>query len=183
MTTLEKGIKKSSKTIILFGALIVFLGIIGIIYPAAVGKVAAVTIGIFLVIAGIFRLSIAFLSSTMGMAILRFLLAIFMIIAGGWTIGNPEMGLEALTMVLAIFFIIDGLTEIGYSLTLIPIGGGAWFLFSGIISVILGVLIFSKWPESSNYALGLYVGIKLLFDGLSFALTGWALGKASKSIS
>ena len=92
------------------------------------------------------------------------------------------MGLEALTLVMAIYFIIDGITGFVYSFSLMPIGVGIYLLIGGIVGVILGVLILSKWPESSNYALGIYLGIKLIIDGLILALTGHAVRKSAKAL-
>lgn len=173
---------KSAKMVKIIGWLVLLLGVFAIIYPASSGKIATIAIGVFLIISGLFRFAFAFLSPSMGTALLRYLFAILMIAAGGWTIGNPEMGLEAMTAVMAIFFIVDGLTELAYSFSLIPIGGGFYFLFSGILTLVLGILIFQKWPESSNYALGIYLGIKLVADGLSFLLTAWSIQKGSQLI-
>jgi len=57
-----------------------------------------------------------------------------------------------------------------------------YLLISGVIGVVLGVLIFTKWPESSNYALGIYLGVKLIVDGLMLALTGHAVRKSAKML-
>jgi len=164
------------------GLLAFILGIIAIAYPAGIGKFTAVVIGVFLVLGGIFRLSFAIVSFSMGSMILRYLYAILMIIAGIWIISNPDTGLAALTMVMAVYFIIDGITEIGYSFSLMPIGGGAFMLLSGIAGLILGGLIFFHWPESSNYALGIYLGIKLIIDGAMLSLTAYKVRKSAGSI-
>ncbi|MGI9530607.1 DUF308 domain-containing protein, partial [Lutimonas sp.] len=115
-----------------------------------------------------------------GSLIMRYLYGILMSLAGIWIMMNPEMGLEALTFVMAIYFIIDGVTAAIYSFLLMPIGGGLYLLLSGILSIAIGVLIFSNWTEASNYILGLYVGIKLIIDGLMLALTGKALKNSIK---
>ena len=116
----------------------------------------------------------------MGALFSRYLYGILMIIGGIWVIGNPDMGLEALTVVMAVYFIIDGLTQLIYSLSLMPIGGGMFLLLSGLIGIGLGVLIFMKFPESSSYAIGIYLGIKLIVDGITLALTGKAVYKTAQ---
>ncbi|MCF6171207.1 MAG: DUF308 domain-containing protein [Bacteroidales bacterium] len=181
-TTMTKGINKVSKSVIYMGLLALLLGIIAVAFPAGIGKFTAIVIGVFLVLGGIFRLSFAIISFSMGSMILRYLYAILMIVAGIWIIANPEMGLTVLTMVMAVYFIVDGMTEIGYSFSLMPMGGGAYMLLSGIIGLILGGLIFFHWPESSNYALGIYLGIKLMIDGAMLSLTAYTVRKSAGSI-
>ena len=175
--TIQKAIKKGSKSIIIIGILALVLGILALIYPAGFGKISAVVIGVFLVTGGILRLTFAVVSYSMGSLLMRYFYAILMIIVGIWITMNPDMGMEALTIIMAIYFIIDGITEIIYSFSLMPIGGGMYLLISGIVGVVLGILIFSKWPESSNYALGIYLGVKFIIDGLMLAITGYAVRK------
>jgi uncharacterized membrane protein HdeD (DUF308 family) len=164
-----------------FGLLVSVIGILAIIYPFGFGKFTVIVIGSFLIIGGILRIVFAILSPTMGAMIWRYLYALLMIFAGGYLISNPDSGLEALALAMAIYFIIDGLTNAFYSFSLMPIGGGFYLLFSGIISIILGVMIFSKWPESSTYIIGIYLGIKLALDGLSLFLAGQSIKKAASS--
>lgn len=179
-TAIKKAIKKSYTTILGVGILTLILGIIAIVYPESIGKVSVITLGVFIVIGGILRMVFAIFSASMGSYFMRLLFGIIMLAAGIWIISNPDMGLEALTMVIAIYFILDGITEIGYSFSLMPIGGGFYLLFSGIVSLIIGGLVFYHWPENSTYLLGTYIGIKLALDGLMIALTGGAIKKASE---
>jgi uncharacterized membrane protein HdeD (DUF308 family) len=177
---LKEGLVKSSKSLIIFGVLVLIIGILAVVYPASVGKISTIAIGIFLIMGGVFRLSFAFLSTSIGSMLLKYLYAFLMTGAGVWMVMNPDMGLEALTMVMAIYFIIDGITAALISFSLMPIGGGWYLLISGIIGVVLGIMIFSHWPESSTYVLGIYVGVKLISDGLMLALTGSAIRKVAK---
>jgi uncharacterized membrane protein HdeD (DUF308 family) len=181
-TTMIKGINKVSKSVIYMGLLALLLGIVAVAFPAGIGKFTTVVIGIFLILGGIFRLSFAIVSFSMGSMILRYLYAILMIIAGIWIIANPDTGLAVLTMVMAVYFIVDGFTEIAYSFSLMPIGGGAYMLLSGIAGLILGGLIFFHWPESSNYALGIYLGIKLIIDGAMLSLTAYTIRRSAGKI-
>lgn len=179
-STIKEALFKGSKSVIILGVLALILGVVAIIYPDYLGKITTIVLGMFLIIGGLLRLSFAVMSVSMGSMLLKYLYAFLMAGAGIWIVLNPEMGLEALTMVMAIYFIIDGITAIVYSFSLMPIGGGWYVLISGIIGVVLGVMIFSHWPESSNYVLGIYIGVKLVIDGLMLSLTGSAIRKAAK---
>lgn len=178
--TVSEVVKKSFKKIMAIGILIAILGVIALIYPEGFGKVSVKTIGVIMVIGGILRLIFAITSFSMGTLFSRYLYGILMIIAGVWVVGNPDMGLEALTIVMAVYFIIDGLTQLMYSFSLMPIGGGVFLLLSGIVGIVLGVLIFMNFPESSTYAIGIYLGIKLLIDGITLGLTGRAVYKTAE---
>lgn len=181
-TNIQTGVVKASRSVIILGILALVLGIVAVVYPNGIGKISAVVIGVFLVMGGVLRLTFAVVSTSMGSMLLKYLYAILMILAGIWIVMNPDMGLEALTMIIAIYFIIDGITDIVLSFSLIPIGGGIFMLLGGVISGIIGVLILMKWPESSNYFLGIYLGVKLIIDGLMLAAMGNAVRQKAKLI-
>jgi len=103
-----------------------------------------------------------------------------MIAAGIWVVTPPEMSLIALTIVMAVYFIIDGISQLVYAFSLMPIRGGFYMLFGGLFSVALGALIFLGYPDSSTYFIGIYLGIKLLMDGITLALTGRSALKTTK---
>ena len=180
---LQNQIIKGSKFAMRFGLLVLIIGILAIVYPFGFGKFTVMIIGSFLLIGGILRIIFAILSPSMGSLLMRYLYGIFMVLAGIYIIMNPESGLEVLTMVMAVYFIIDGITNVIYSFSLMPIGGGFFLLISGIITLILGIMIFTRWPESSNYIIGIYLGIKLALDGLTLFLSGKAIKKTAEVVS
>lgn len=169
------------KNVMIAGILLILLGIAAIVYPEGFGKISIVTIGVFMVIGGIFKLIFAIMSVSMGSLFLRYLYGLLMVVGGVYVVMNPDMGLEALTVVMALYFISEGVSEVFFSFSLIPIGGGMFFLIAGIVGIALGALIFYKWPESSTYAIGIFIGIKLIVDGLMLALTGGAVKKATQT--
>ncbi len=178
-TVISKGIKRTTKPVILIGLLVLLLGIVAVAYPAGIGKFTTIVIGVFLVLGGVIRLTFAIISISMGSLLMRYLYAILMIVAGIWVISNPNVSLSILTLIMAVYFIIDGINEIAYSFTLMPVGGGLYLLTSGVVAIALGILVFLKWPESSNYALGIYLGIKLIFDGAMLSMAGYSVRKAA----
>lgn len=182
-TSMKEGILKGSKTLTIVGILILAVGIIAVVYPQSFGEISTQIIGFLIIVSGFMRFMFAVLSPSMGSMIWRYLFAVLMIIAGVWIIMNPEMGLDGITIAMAVYFLVDGITSFVYSFSLRPIGGGAYLLFNGIIGIVLGILIFYKWPESSNFVLGIYLGIKLIIDGINLTLTGQGIRKTVKSIA
>jgi len=170
---------KFSKSLVSIGIFIFVIGVIALIFPVAFGKATVIILGVIFIIGGALRLSFAIFSFSTGTMILKYLASILMIIAGIWLIANPDMGLNILTIFLAVYFIIDGISSISYSFTMVPVTGGAYLLAEGIISIILGILIWSHWPATGKFALSIYVGIKLLFNGMALIMTGKMMKQTS----
>ena len=133
-----------------FGLLVLVIGIIAIVYPFGFGKFTVIIIGSFLIIGGILRIIFAILSPTMGAMLWRYLYALLMIFAGGYLISNPDSGLEALALAMALYFIIDGITNAFYSFSLMPIGGGFYLLFCGIMTFSMNLIPAAKSPTNPN---------------------------------
>jgi len=165
-------LKSSSKKIIIFAVVLIVLGVLSITLPAYSGMTIIVILGIFFIIGGALRTTFAFVTTSWGSAILRFLFGLVMLVGGIWLIANPDMGMTTLTIVLAVMFVVDGISEVMFSFFLKPIGGGTMMLLDGILGIVLGILIFAKWPASGEWAIGLLVGIKLLIDGIALLSLG-----------
>jgi hypothetical protein len=86
----------------------------------------------------------------------------------------PMAGAQALTLFLAAFLAIDGVVRIGMALRLRPGHGWGWVLFGGIVTLILAAMIWTQWPGSAIWVIGLLVGINLLFTGWSLTMMALA---------
>ncbi|MGD9511599.1 MAG: DUF308 domain-containing protein, partial [Geminicoccaceae bacterium] len=98
------------------------------------------------------------------------------LIAGVWLLVNPAAGAAALTLLLAAYFVATGVVKGIAAFQLRGVGGSGWTFFSAVCSVILGLLVFSGWPGTAIWLLGLIVGIDLLFYG-------WALLALRSAVS
>ena len=85
---------------------------------------------------------------------------------------QPGMALASLTLVLAIYFLVDGLVMLFAAFSVKPARGWGWLLFNGIITLLLGLLIFGQWPLSGAWAIGILVGVRLLFAGMTMIALG-----------
>ena len=173
-------LKSAGKKIIIFAVILIILGILSITLPAYSGMTITVILGILFVIGGALRTIFAFITTSWGSAILRFLFGLVMLLGGIWLIANPAMGMTTLTIILAIMFVVDGISEVTFSFFLKPVGGGTIMLLDGIFSIVLGILIFAKWPASGEWAIGLLVGIKLVIDGIALLTLGMVSKKAAQ---
>ena len=176
---LAKAVKKDATTLIILGVLTVILGVLAMMSPMLAGMTVAVMVGFLLIIGGIARTIFAFKAQSWGKGILAFVLGVLTLLIGLVMVFRPVLGLTSLTMVLAAYFFIDGIFEIFEAFDLKPLKGWGWMLFGGIVSVLLGFLIWRQWPVSGAWAIGILVGIKLIFAGVAMV----AIGGAGRSVA
>jgi uncharacterized membrane protein HdeD (DUF308 family) len=166
---LAKAVHEHWKTFLAEGILLVVLGLAAILVPPIAGLAATVFLGWMLVFAGIAGVLFTMRARGapgFGWALLSALVAVF---AGGMLLWSPVQGLVTLTYVLAGFFIADGVVNIVYAIAHRRelSGRWEWMLVNGLIDLGLAVIVLSGMPGSSAWALGLLLGIDLLFGGMS----------------
>jgi uncharacterized membrane protein HdeD (DUF308 family) len=176
---LAKAVKKDATTLIILGVLTVILGVLAMMSPMMAGMAVSMMVGFLLILAGITRTIFAFKAQSWGKGILAFVLGLLTLLIGLAMVFRPVLGLTSLTLVLAAYFFIDGIFEIFEAFDLKPLKGWGWMLFGGIVSVLLGFMIWGQWPVSGAWAIGILVGIKLIFAG--WAMVG--IGAAGRSIA
>jgi uncharacterized membrane protein HdeD (DUF308 family) len=157
--------RQASKASIAFGAVLSVLGIFAVLAPLFTGVAVTVLVGILLLVAGIVEIVFAFKAGSFGKGVLRFLFGGLGVLAGVIIMATPGTSLVVLAYVLAVFFVAGGVLDIVLSLKVRPEEGWGWMLFSGIVSVVLGGLIIGQWPVSGAWAVGLYVGIRMVMHG------------------
>lgn len=99
--------------------------------------------------------------------------AILFGVAGVLLVTRPIISAETLTLFMGMFFLIGGLFQLVTSLV-VALPGFGWQALDGVITFLLGVLVVSQWPVSGLWAIGLFLGIDLIFYG--FAWIAIALG-------
>jgi uncharacterized membrane protein HdeD (DUF308 family) len=157
------------------GILMMVLGFLAVAEP----NIATVAVGIFVgwlfFVGGIFRAASVWRSRQAPGFAWSMLTAILSIVLGLILIVRPLAGVLTLTMVLVAFFIIEGVASIvGAIEHRQHLRSWGWVLFSGIIDLLLAFLIWDGWPSSADWAIGLLVGINMLFLGLSLVMTALA---------
>jgi uncharacterized membrane protein HdeD (DUF308 family) len=102
--------------------------------------------------------------------------AILYVGAGILLIVNPVAGTATLTMVLASFFIANGFVKVVRALEHREAPSWVFLLLDGLVTLALGVLIWARWPSTALWAMGLLVGIEMLFGGSSMMILA-AIGR------
>lgn len=151
------------------GTLMIVLGALAIIYPALTSVGVELILGVVLVGAGIVQLVYAFGVRGWKGFFWHLLIAITYATIGILLLVYPLGGLVTLTFLLALYLMISGVFKAVISLSSRDVSGWGWLLASGILSVVLGVLVWLNWPLSSFWFIGLIVGIDLVMAGFSLA--------------
>src|SRR5262249_51199416 len=125
-------------------------------------------VGGLLMFAGIVQLISSFSIRGTGPFFGALLLAVLTLAAGTFMVFHPLAGAMALTMILAVLFIIEGVLHIMLSFEVKPNPGWGWVLFSGVVSLILGLVVASGLPALSLIVLGILLGINFLSSGFAF---------------
>lgn len=165
---------------VIFGIVLIIAGFAAIIFPLASTIAFKIMVGWVLLIVGVGYLVSAFRSDHKPGRTTNILLGLLFVIVGVWLAFSLFEGIIGLTILLAASFIVQGGVEISDAWSRRPHHGWGWLMFSGIISVLAGVLLFIGLPSTAVWALGLLVGINLLSSGLYFLALGGAL-KGMKS--
>ena len=157
------------------GIILVILGIIAIVLPPLATIAFTIIIGWIFLVSGIVGLITTFMARHAPGFWWALISALIAIAAGIVLLLWPISGSVSLTLVLIAFFVIEGIASIFYAiehrnqLT----GRWGWMLVSGIIDLILAAIIFAGLPGTALWALGLLVGINMVFGGV--ALIGMAM--------
>jgi uncharacterized membrane protein HdeD (DUF308 family) len=172
--------RPSSGPSIVWSILLIIVGLLAIAAPLAASLGVLIVIGWLLLFDGVVQLVHAFQSKGAGHIAWKLLVAVVYLVAGVYLLFHPAVGVATLTLVLAIFFFAEGVVDIIAYFSTRKIGGSGWILLDGIITLILGVLIWRHWPSSSFWVIGLLVGISMLMTGMTRLMMALALRRLAK---
>ena len=154
--------------IVALGVVYVTVGLValGSVVTATVASVLVV--GIMMVVAGIAEVINAFQVRTWGKFALWLLLGGLYIVAGIATFQNPLLAAVLLTFLLGVALVVSGGMRLILAFGMKECAPWIWVVISGAITLILGLVILARWPVSSVYVLGLFLGIDLVIAGASW---------------
>jgi uncharacterized membrane protein HdeD (DUF308 family) len=174
-SAVAKAIHEHWKSFLIEGIILLILGMIAIVIPWVATLAITIFVGWLFLIAGVVGLFTTFYMRGMPGFWWSLISAIISIAAGVVLLGWPVSGALSLTFVLIAFFIIEGIVTIMYAIEHRNEASSrwGWMLFSGIIDLVLAGMIFGNLPSSAAWAIGLLVGINMVFGGV--AIIGMAL--------
>jgi uncharacterized membrane protein HdeD (DUF308 family) len=149
------------------GIILCVLGLGAIVVPPIAGLATTVVLGWLLLMAGFLGLFCTFGARSAPGFIWSLLSAAAALIAGAVLLWNPLEGMATLTFVLVAYFIVDGVAIVFLALAHRRelSGKWQWMLVNGVTDLIIAGIIISGFPATFLWALGLLVGVDLLFGG------------------
>lgn len=173
--------RPARRWLIATGILSIVTGLVALAVPAAASVATSVFIGWVLVFAGIVMTAHAFSRRSAGQVTLALLNGVLTLLVGLYIVIFPLSGTVTLTFALAVWFFGMGVLELVTAVRSRGQPGTGMFAFSGALAAILGVLIVAELPSSAGWAIGLLVGINLLFFGFRALMLASVLKRALRT--
>jgi uncharacterized membrane protein HdeD (DUF308 family) len=163
------------KAFLFEGILLVILGLAAVIIPPLASLAVTIFLGWLFLISGIAGLVVTFWARQMPGFWWSLVSAALAVAAGIILLARPVQGILTLTIVVGAYFLAEGVASIMYALEHRRelSERWSWMLFSGLLDILIAGMIIAGLPGSAEWAVGLLVGINLLFGGAS--LIGMAL--------
>jgi uncharacterized membrane protein HdeD (DUF308 family) len=156
---------------LLFGGIISLLaGILAMVAPGLFAYILTQFLGALLLVTGLSGLFQAIFGKNTPHRVLSFLSAIVRAAAGSALFFFTDAGMATLTLLLAAVFVAEGIFCLATSIRIRSNPAWVWLLLNGLVAIILGGMIYARWPSDSSWAIGILFGIQSLFNGATLLM-------------
>jgi uncharacterized membrane protein HdeD (DUF308 family) len=158
----------------LYGVLLTVCGTAAVIFPALTTFSVMLVLGIVLMIGGVATIVASFWAGKWSGMLVQLLVGILYVMVGFFISDTPVASAIAITLLVAAFFVVVGAFRSVAALVIqYPYWG--WSLLNGVITFLLGVVIYRHVPKSAIWVLGLLVGLEMLFHGWNWIMLSLAI--------
>jgi uncharacterized membrane protein HdeD (DUF308 family) len=183
-TVLEGGLKHISRVSLVLSIVLIIFGVLAITLPMATSVGVVMIIGWLVIFDGLAQLVHAAQSKGIGHIIWKILVALLYLVAGAYLLTHPTLGVAGFTLVLAIFLFAEGVTDVvAYFSTRKAGGKSLWMLVDGIITLVLGFMIWNQWPVGSLWVIGTLVGISMVMTGITRLMMTLAIRSLARNLA
>lgn len=174
-SAMNQTVKAHWKAFLFEGILLVVLGVAALILPPLAGLAVAILLGWMFLISGIGGLLVTYWARSSPGFWWSLISAALAVLTGLLLLARPAQAVLTLTIVLGAYFLAEGVTTIMYALEHRRelSGRWSWLLISGLVDIAISFMVITGLPSSAEWAIGVLVGINLMFGGAS--LIGMAL--------
>ncbi len=163
-------LRKAWLLMLVLGFLLIAVGLVAM-SAAWIATLAAVfVLGVLFLTGGVVAVASAFSARRWRGFWIHLLAGILYLVLGFLMVQRPLASAATFTLMIAAVLFIGGLFRIAIAVTE-RYHGWVWGLLNGVISVVLGVMIWRDWPDSAFWVIGLFVGIDMVFAGLAWVMT------------
>lgn len=151
------------------GIVLVILGLLAVVVPPIATLAVTILFGWLFLVSGVLGLVTTFWMREAPGFWWALISAALGILVGALLLAQPAQGALTLTYVLVAFFAIEGVASIMFALDHRRELSGRWglMLVSGIVDLVLAAMIVAGLPSTAAWAIGLLVGINLVFGGVA----------------
>jgi uncharacterized membrane protein HdeD (DUF308 family) len=175
---MRETVKRYSLWYLLEGVLLVIAGIVALVYPHVASVTLVFLLGWILIISGVLQGLGLIGAKDVPHFWLQLVSAVLAILIGVLLLRNPDAGLLIMTLLLIVFFVVEGISKIIFALNIRPFTGWLWVMLSGVIGLLLGAYLWVNMPLSSEWVLGVLLGIQLICEGAALAFLAWMVRSA-----
>jgi uncharacterized membrane protein HdeD (DUF308 family) len=168
----------TGKWLLYSGGVLVAMGLFAVLAPGWAGRLVIYLVGALLLLTGGLQLLAGDQEESQSTRVSRLVCGAIAALAGLIVLVHPLYGSAAIGLVLATFFVLNGVGKIASAFTYRPAQGWWLLLLSGVLALVLAWMIWSQWPLSGEWAIGILVGIELLSTGVALIAIGLTLRAA-----
>ncbi len=173
-------VKAASGTLMLEGIILILLGLVAIVVPGFFTLAIETLIGALFLVGGAIRLWRCLRNGADTSRVWHVVASLAAIVAGVLLLANPFQGAVALTIIVVALFLTEGATKLAAAFRVRPGNGWVWLLVSGAVDIVLAVLLWAGLPGTAAWAIGLMVGISLLFGGWTAVMIASGLRRMAR---
>lgn len=161
--------QKYWRVVLAVGAVQIVVGALAVGFAFSATLASVMLLGILLLISGGVQTVAAIWRRDLAGFLLFLLLGIVYAVTGLLILSHPLAAAEGLTLILAVAFLVGGVYRIVVAaVERFPSWG--WVLSNGVITALMGLIIWQMWPSSSLWVIGLFVGIDLIMSGVTWSM-------------
>ena len=176
-------VRQASTWSIVWGVSLIVLGMAAVASPFYAAVAVNAAIAWLIALAGVVHLILAFHAHGAGSLIWKVLVGIAYVFFGGYLIVHPVVGVASLTLLLGSLFLVEGILDVVLFFKMRTMQGSSWILLDGIVTLLLGLMIYMQWPSSSAWAIGTLVGVSLIISGVTRVMLSFAVRKATAAMA
>jgi uncharacterized membrane protein HdeD (DUF308 family) len=161
---------------LILGIALIILGVMAIGYSVLFTIATVEIIGVFFIIGAILHIVGSFFTGSWGGFFLTLMMGVLQLVVGVICFRHPAEAAIVYTLIMAIFFMVGGLFRIVAAIAG-QFRGRGWIVLNGIITFVLGIMIWQQMPFSGLWVIGTFLGIDLIFNGWSYFILGLGVRK------
>jgi len=165
------------------GLLMLGVGVLSVLAPLTSAVAITVSVGVLLMVGGAGQIALALRAGAWGRGLLLVLTGAVSSLVGLLLVLQPLTGIATIALFLAVYFLVSGILAVIAAFNLRPDAGWRWMLASGVVTFLLGLLIWRQWPLSGAWAIGVLFGLQLASSGAALVVIGSAMRRAVKAVT